>query len=119
MTTKAATIAALLITATTLQGCESISDFIDIFSGKPSAAQRRHEAARVNAVMVVPPATANTFPVEQPPVEVASVAVVEPTPDPGPPPFECVTIFRVQTCDDGVLYMLDSNMNWILPGRTE
>lgn len=36
-----------------------------------------------------------------------------------PPPFECVSIFRVQTCEEGVLYTLDAQMGWILPGRTE
>ena len=43
----------------------------------------------------------------------------EPTVGPTEPPFECVSIFRVQTCEDGVLYQLDGNMNWILPGRTK
>lgn len=33
--------------------------------------------------------------------------------------FECVSIFRQQTCENGVLYQLDDQMAWILPGRTE
>ncbi len=49
----------------------------------------------------------------------APPVVETPTLEPAPPPFECVSIFRVQTCEEGVLYMLDDQMGWILPGRTE
>jgi len=40
----------------------------------------------------------------------------EPAPPPPPPPPaepECVSIFRVQTCEDGVLHMLGPNMEWL------
>lgn len=53
------------------------------------------------------------------PEPLPSAEPAEPEPPAGPPPFECVSIFRVQTCEEGVLYMLDSQMGWILPGRTE
>jgi len=54
-----------------------------------------------------------------PPVTKPEPSSEEPIPEPTPPPFECVSIFRVQTCEEGVLYMLDDQMGWILPGRTE
>ena len=42
-----------------------------------------------------------------------SVAYSEPEP-PVEPPEECVSIFRIQTCDDfGVLHHLGPNMEWI------
>ena len=44
--------------------------------------------------------------------------VNDPVPVVNEPPFECVSIFRQQTCENGVLYQLDDQMNWILPGRT-
>lgn len=115
---KALSIAALLAVTPALQGC----DILDILQGQPTKAQRQHEA---RTTLSLPPDRQPDYgellgglqfdPEPEAPVVVAEVQPV----DPGPPPFECVTIFRVQTCDGGVLYMLDSSGNWILPGRTE
>lgn len=59
-------------------------------------------------------------PSEEPTPEGANPPLVsDPVPVVNEPPFECVTIWRQQTCDEGVLYQLDEQMNWILPGRTE
>ena len=59
--------------------------------------------------------------------ELARLALVSSPTVPAPPdasvaevePFECVSIFKIQTCEGGVLYQLDESFNWILPGRTE
>lgn len=59
-----------------------------------------------------------------PPVaDPAPEPIPEPEPAAPPPPVivaapapiveECVTIFRVQTCEAGVLHHLDSNMAWV------
>lgn len=39
--------------------------------------------------------------------------IVEQPPSPVSTAEECVTIFRVQTCEDGVLHHLGSNFEWI------
>jgi hypothetical protein len=123
--TRTRAILALLCAATALQGC----DLLDILQHKPTKAQRDHEAALARQSISLPqdrtpdftdlynlsPAPITT----DPPVPVAQVTP-EPAPvDPGPPPFVCETIWRIQTCDEGVLYALDSSGNWILPGRTQ
>lgn len=128
MNARSALSLALVLTATLpLAGCEDIDDFFRLWSGQPSKAEMRHRAAAsVTAAYVVPPAatpTPEVTPETPPPVVAPEPAppVVTPTPEPepSPPAFECVTIFRIQTCEAGVLYQLDSNMAWILPGRTE
>lgn len=115
--TKALTIAALLAVTPALAGC----DFFDILQGKQPKGQQNAMATqaemRANTEAVLG-FLAEPEPVVSEPEPVAVVPEPEPV-DPGPPPFVCETIFRIQTCDEGVLYMLDSNMNWILPGRTE
>jgi hypothetical protein len=123
---RTASILALLALTPALAGC----DIIDIFTGKKTKGQLAYEnqqasiatqaemhahnqalLATVGGMPVAPPA-APAEPVVAPVAEVPPALVT-------PPPFECVTIFRVQTCEAGVLYQLDSSMNWILPGRTE
>lgn len=47
--------------------------------------------------------------------EASSIPPVAAIPDPvsSSSSEECISIFRVQTCEDGVLHHLDANMNWI------
>ncbi len=80
-----------------LAGCdaEEVETFVDVLTGD-----------------VQPPSAGD----DVEPVEAKPAYFVA---EPEEPPFECVTIWRLQTCEAGVLYQLDSNGNWILPGRTE
>lgn len=94
------TIAALLTTAATLQAC--------------THAEHAHSEAIFTALGAPLPAGLAEEPeADAPIVEQVVAPVVE---EPAEPPFDplaCVTIFRIQTCDEGVLHHLDSNMNWI------
>ena len=119
--TSAKTILALLVIAPALTGC----DWIDLIQNKPTKAQRDAEAAAARPAPVIfdVARALETLPDAAPTPEVPAPAqppVVVAAPEPAPPaepPFECVTVWRQQTCEAGVLYMLDGSGNWILPGR--
>ncbi len=122
---SALALTAALLTTAPLAGCESIGDFIDIFSGKPSAAQRQHEAAaRVTGAMLVPPSAVAPG-AEAPPQQVAEIVpvVVQPVPEPvaptyayddynaDPAGYQCQAVFRSLSClDDGRPVYLGSQM---------
>ena len=65
-------------------------------------------------LLAIPEPVVEPEPVAPPPAVVAEVPapVVEPEPAPPAEP-ECVSIFRVQTCEDGVLHMLGPNGEWL------
>ncbi len=128
---KPLTIIALLAVAPTLAGC----DFLDIMTGKPTKAQRDHEAALARQAISLPsdrtpdfsdlyalsPAPITTDPPA--PVEPTPVAVVQPEPAPTPAPvyeydryanepgYVCTPVFRKISClDSGEPVYLDDQM---------
>lgn len=98
------TIATLLAVASALQACtpeeQAHSESIFTALGAPLPAGLADESVN-----------------ETPEIEqvVVDVSTPEPVVEQEPPfdPNECVTIFRLQTCEAGVLHHLDANMNWI------
>lgn len=94
-------IAALTAALLGLAGCSDALDRnLSILEGTDTPPEEQQETPDAS------PAKPNPIPILEEPVNT-------------PEPFECVSIFRRQTCEQGVLYMLDDQMNWILPGRTE
>lgn len=122
---RLATIAALLTTATALQGC----DLLDILQNKPTKAQRAHEAALARQAISLPadrqPDFTELYALSPAPIttEPAPVAQTQAQPEPAAPVYEydrynadpagyvCTAVFRSLSClDDGRPVYLDGQM---------
>lgn len=92
-----------------------------MLAGATAACTPEQQAAWDNATGLPPtPRGTTSAPQEPAPAAlfVAAAAPLEPEPEtvelaPEPQPEPCVSIFRVQTCEDGVLHHLGPNMEWI------
>ena len=93
---------AVALMAMSVSACEQANRLEETLTGKPALVAEPAPLLAIPEPVVAPEPVA---PAPEPtPVPVAVVPETEP---------ECVSIFRVQTCEDGVLHMLDSNGNWI------
>lgn len=100
---------AVALMAMSASACEQANRLEETLTGKSAL------VAEPAPLLAIPGPVVEPEPVAPPPAVVAEAPpapVVEPEPAPPAEP-ECVSIFRVQTCEDGVLHMLDSNGNWI------
>ena len=97
---------AVALMAMSVSACEQANRLEETLTGKSAL------VAEPAPLLAIPEPVVEPEPVALPPAEVVAVAVVEPEPAPPAEP-ECVSIFRVQTCEDGVLHMLGPNMEWL------
>lgn len=116
MNIKLLATALVVMNTIALTGCSSDSSarIEEALTGKPALVP-----VEPVPLLDVPDPIPEPEPVVEEPTPVAEVTappppVVVPEPEPAVPAEpECVTIWRVQTCEEGVLHMLDSNGNWI------
>jgi hypothetical protein len=95
---------AVALMAMSVSACEQANRLEETLTGKPALVAEPAPLLAIPEPVVEP---------VSPPAEVVAKApapVVEPVLPAEP---ECVSIFRVQTCEDGVLHMLGSNGEWL------
>ena len=99
---------AVALMAMSVSACEQANRLEETLAGKSAL------VAEPAPLLAIPEPVVEPEPVAPPPAVVAEVPapVVEPEPAPPAEP-ECVSIFRVQTCADGVLHMLGPNGEWL------
>lgn len=97
-----------------VSACEQANRLEEALTGKPALVA--NPVPLLGIPDPIPEPVVEPEPVIEPPAPVAEVPAPPPVVTPEPvvePEPECVTIFRVQTCEDGVLHMLDSNGEWL------
>ena len=101
---------AVALMAMSVSACEQANRLEETLTGKPAL------VAEPAPLLAIPEPVVAPEPVALLPAVVAKAPppppLVEPEPAPPAEP-ECVSIFRVQTCEDGMLHMLGSQGEWI------